>query len=610
MRMWRPALLSLASLAAIAVAGCADLALEPGQIPHSLSISPEDARVKVGDVGEFTVTVFDEDGQVIPGPPAWAPAEWEVADPSMVEFGPDGDFTALAHGEARIGARSAGLLARTTLLVSPGSVRLTAPAVYLNQAIQRLDGTVPLIAGRKALLRVFVTGDEVSYYEPKAFADFLLGGRVIHTVPMDPPHVIPDAVDEKWRLQSFNAEIPGEVIRPGVGLSVEMDPDGVVPLRPGSERRIPAEGTLALNVVELPVHFQTLVPVIAATDPREQIRIWAQGMTAESEWLQFARSVLPIGDMHLTMHDPFYTSVDLNTFDGWRQLISDIRTLRTMENGRGYYYGAFHRANLTGLVGLGYIGYPVSIGLSQDDTFAHEVGHNMSLAHAPCGGAGGADPKFPYRDGSTGVWGYNPAGGGIIDPDQYKDLMGYCNPNWVSDYSFEKALDFRVRTEIRPGGGDPGGVDPVDIRGSAEQTLLLRGRAVGGELVLEPAFLVETQPVLPGGDGPYRLEGFGSGGRIVFSFDFTPTPLEFGGGDFLFAVPWDAESNGALERVVLSGPEGEFVLGPSSTRPMAIVTNRDNGQVRAILRNWNGGLNLLDENTEIVVSDGLPDGVR
>ena len=452
---------------------------------------------------------------------------------------------------------------------------------------------------------MFVTGDEVSYYEPRAYADFLMGGKVIHTAPMDPPHVIPDAIDEKWRLQSFNAEIPGEVIRPGVQLSVEMDPDGVVPLRPGSERRVPAEGTLALNVVELPVHFQTLVPVVAATDPREQIRIWAEDMTAESEWLRFARSVLPIGDMHLTMHEPFYTSADLNTFDGWRQLISDIRTLRTMENGKGYYYGAFHRANLTGLVGLGYIGYPVSIGLSQDDTFAHEVGHNMSLAHAPCGGAGGADPRFPYRDGSTGVWGYNPAGGGIIDPDQYKDLMGYCNPNWVSDYSFEKALDFRIRTEVRPGG-----VGAADVRGPVEQTLLLRGSAVGGELVLEPAFLVETQPVLPGGDGPYRLEGFGSGGRVVFSFDFAPTPLEFGGGDFLFAVPYDPGLNGVLERVVLTGPEGEFVLGPSSTSPMAIITNRDNGQVRAILRNWNGGLNLLNENTEIMVSDGLPDGVR
>ena len=289
---------------------------------------------------------------------------------------------------------------------------------------------------------------------------------------MGPPHVIPDMVTEKWRLQSFNAEIPGDVIQPGVELIVHMDPDGVVPLRPGSEPRVPAEGTLALNVVELPVHYQTLVPVIAETDPREQIRIWAQDMTVESEWLRFARSVLPIGEMHLTMHDPFYTSVDLGTFQGWLQLIGDIQALRTMENGRGYYYGAFHRANLTGIVGLGRIGFPVSIGLSQDDTFAHEVGHNMSLRHAPCGGAGGPDPRFPYRDGSTGVWGYNPAGGGIIDPDQFKDLMGYCDPSWVSDYSFEKALNFRIRTEIGRGGSDS-----VDRR-PVEQTLMLRGRAV------------------------------------------------------------------------------------------------------------------------------------
>ena len=594
---------------AVAATGtaCADLALEPDQIPESLAISPEDARVKVGDAGEFTVTVFDEDGQVIPGPPSWAPAVWEVADPSMVDFSPGGGFTALDNGEARIGARTAGLIARTTLLISPSQVLLSAPAAYLNQAVQNLDGGVPLIAGRKALLRVFVTGDEVSYYEPRAYAEFLRDGQVVHTAAMGAPHLIPDAVDERWLFQSFNAEIPGDVIRPGVEMFVEMDPDGVVPLSPGSQRRIPAQGTVDVNVIELPVHFQTLVPVIAGTDPREQIRIWAQDLTAESEWVQFARSVLPIGDMHLTVREPFYTSVDLGNFDGWLQLISDIRTLRTMENGRGYYYGAFHRANLTGLVGLGFIGFPVSIGLNEDDTFAHEVGHNMSLRHAPCGGAGGPDPNFPYRDGGAGVWGYEPVYGSLVDPDQHWDLMGYCDPSWVSDYSFVRALNYRIRTEIRGGGADAAG--PFDRR-PAEQTLLLRGRAVGGELMLEPAFLVETRPVLPTGDGPYRLEGFGSGGRIVFSFDFTPTPLEFGGGDFLFAVPYDAALNGALERVVLSGPEGEFVLGPSSTSPMAIVTNRDNGRVRAILRNWNGGLNLLDGNTEIMVSDGLPEGVR
>ena len=583
---------------------CADLALEPNRIPHSLAISPEDARVRVGDAGDFSVTVFDEDGQAIAGPPSWAPALWEVGDPALVELGTGGGFTAVDNGEARIGARAAGLIARTTLLISPAQVRLSAPAVYLNQAVQNLRGSVPLIAGRKALLRVFVTGDEVSYYEPRAYAEFVRDGQVVHTATMGAPHLIPDEVDERWLFQSFNAEIPGDVIQPGVSMFVEMDPDGVVPLSSGSLPRIPAEGAVDLNVIELPVHRQTLVPVIAGTDPREQIRIWAQDLTADSEWVQFARSVLPIGDMHLTVREPFYTSVDLNGFDGWLQLINDIRALRAMENGTGYYYGAFFRANPFGIGGLGYIGFPVSIGLNLDDVFAHEVGHNLNLFHAPCGGPAGTDPDFPYRDGGTGAWGYEPVFGSIVDPDQHKDVMSYCDPSWISDYSFVRALNWRIRTEIGRAGADPADRRP------AEQALLLRGRAVAGALMLEPAFLIETQPILSAGDGPYRLEGVGPAGRVRFSFGFTPTPLESGGGDFLFAVPYDAASDGALERVVLSGPEGEFALEPSSASPMAIITDRDTGRVRAILRDWNGGLNLLDGNAEIMVSDGLPDGVR
>lgn len=607
MKIWQRAL-SLLAAGAVAT-GCADLALEPNQIPHSLAISPEDARIREGDVGELTLTVFDEDGQVIQGPPSWAPAEWEVSDPSMVEFAPDGSYTALDNGEARIGARSAGLITRTTLLISPSSVQLAAPAIYLNQAIQRLDGTVPLIAGRKALLRVFVTGDEVSYYEPRAYADFLLDGEVIHSAAMGPPQVIPNAVSERWLFQSFNAEIPGDVIQPGVEMFVELDPDGVVPLRSGSQTRVPAEGSMELNVIELPVHRQTIVPVIASTDPDEQIRVWAGNLTPQSEWLDFARSVLPIGDMQLAVRDPYYTSADLSDFDGWLQLIVEIRALRLMENGTGYYYGAFFRANPFGIGGLGYIAFPVSIGLNLNDVFAHEVGHNMNLLHAPCGGAGGPDPNFPYRDGGTGVWGYEPVYGSLVDPDQHVDLMGYCDPSWISDYSFVRALNYRLRTEVRRGAAGAPDRHPSEHSadpGPSEKTLLLWGRTGNGELLLEPAFLVETPVVLPDVGGPYRLQGFGPGGQVRFSFDFEPTPRELGGGDFLFAVPFDAELDGALERVVLTGPEGEFVLGPSSTSPMAIITDRVSGQVRAIVRDWNGIFALVDQNTEIMVSDGLP----
>ena len=583
---------------------CADLALEPNQIPEKLMISPEDPRVRVGDAGTFTVTVLDGEGQVIPGPPSWAPPAWEISDPAAVDFAPDGSFTTRGNGEVRVAARSAGLVTRTGLLISPNSVVLSAPAVYLTQAVQNLEGSVPLIAGRDALLRVFVTGDQVSYYEPRAFADFLLDGQVVHTAAMGPPYLIPDAVNERWLRWSFNAEIPGDVVRPGVELAVELDPDGVVPLGSGSVLRVPAQGTMELNVIALPPHRQTIIPVLTRTDSNRRILDWTQGMTAESPQLRFAWTVLPIDELEFRVHDPVRTNADLTDRDGWLKFLREILAIHVLEGRNGYYYGAVFPPPASALGGLGYIGYPVSVGVNRVETFAHELGHNMSLFHAPCGGAANPDWRFPYRDGSTGVWGYDPAFGGIVDPTEYKDLMGYCGPRWVSDYSFVRALDRRIETEI--------GEDPATLsdRGPSEQTLLLWGSAGTGELLLEPAFLVETPAFLPTDAGPYRLEGFGTGDVLRFSFDFTPTPLEFGGGHFLFAIPFDAARDGTLERVVLSGPEGEFVLGPATTSPMAIITDRNSGQVRAILRDWAGGLNLLDGNTEIMVSDGLPDGVR
>ncbi len=595
---------TLPVLAAVVVGGgCADLALEPDQIPHSLVISPADARIKVGDVGKLTVTVFDEEGQVIPGPPSWAPPDWQVSDPARIDFATDGSFTALGNGDVRIGAGLAGLRDRTGVLISPSRVVLSAAAVYVNQVVQNLEGSVPLIAGRDALLRVFVTGDQVSYYEPRAYADLIQDGSVVHTAAMGPPHLIPDAVSERWLIESFNAVIPGDVIQPGVKLSVELDPDGVVPLGPGSQLRVPAEGALGLNVTVLPAHRQTIVPVLAATDTDEQILNWTRGMTAASPHLGFARTVLPIGELEFTLHDPVHTTADLATNTGWLQLIREMAVIWAMEGRSGYYYGAVVPPRNSASGGLGYIGFPVSVGANRDNTFAHELGHNLSLRHAPCGGAGGPDPAFPYNGGSIGVWGYNPQTGGVVDPVVYKDLMGYCSPDWISDYSFVKAMNYRINTEIS--GSPAAGAD----RGRLEKTLLLWGSAGNGELLLEPAFLVETPAVQPTGGGPYRLEGFGTGSRVHFSFDFTPTPLEFGGGHFLFAVPFDRDRDGTLERVVLSGPEGEFTLGPASTSPMAIITDRDSGRVRAILRDWSGGFTRLEGNTEIQVSDGLPEGM-
>ena len=81
---------------------------------------------------------------------------------------------------------------------------------------------------------------------------------------------------------------------------------------------------------------------------------------------------------------------------------------------------------------------------------AHELGHNLSLYHAPCGPAGDLDPSYPYADGSTGAWGYDFREDGSLMPPHHKDLMSYCGPTWISDYHFTNALGYRLFDEGPP----------------------------------------------------------------------------------------------------------------------------------------------------------------
>ncbi len=589
----------------VAVGGCADLALEPARVPHSMVLLPADTLITEGDPLRLRVTVLDVEGNVIPGPPSWAPPAWEVADSGAVQIAPDGTVTGAAGTSTRVVARSAGLEAWTTLRINPLSVALSAPSIYLNQAAQNVDGTVPIIAGRRALLRVFANGDEVSFYEPRVRATFYRDGDVVHEVSINPPgELLPDEVIESRLDRSYNAVIPGEVLQPGVGLVVEIDPDGVVPQSAASRSRIPAEGVMPLDIVDMPPLHQVIVPVLVAWAPDERVFNWTRGLTAESPQLQMARTLLPIGDMTVEVHETYYTSADLTEGAGWNAFLREIRVLWLMDNARGYYYGALQLPPGSAWGGLGYLNQRVSVGRAREDTYAHELGHNMNLRHAPCGSAGGPDPDYPYDDGSSGIWGYNIERGRLIDPEQYRDLMGYCTPDWVSDFHFIRATNYRMARDAGPASA------AVDALAPREKTLLLWGGAGGGELLLEPAFLVDAPVKLPEAGGPYQLEGLGPDGEQRFSLAFTPDPVEHGGAHFFFAVPYDPARDGALERVVLTGPAGEITLRSGSTPPMAIISDRATGRVRAILRDWDGGFNRVDGDTEIMVSDGLPGGAR
>ena len=79
---------------------------------------------------------------------------------------------------------------------------------------------------------------------------------------------------------------------------VELDPDGVVPLAPGSQLRFPAEGRMSLNVVEMPVYHQTIVPTVQNVySASESVIEWAEGKTEDDPFFRFTRKVMPIGEM-------------------------------------------------------------------------------------------------------------------------------------------------------------------------------------------------------------------------------------------------------------------------------------------------------------------------
>ena len=87
---------------------------------------------------------------------------------------------------------------------------------YLTQAVQSREFPVPLVAGEKALLRVFPTANQAtSQGIPLVRARFFVNGRETHMQDIPGKSTpIPTEVDESSLAKSANAEIPAGVIRP------------------------------------------------------------------------------------------------------------------------------------------------------------------------------------------------------------------------------------------------------------------------------------------------------------------------------------------------------------------------------------------------------------
>jgi hypothetical protein len=135
-------------------------------------------------------------------------------------------------------------------------------------------------------------------------------------------------------------------------------------------------------------------------------------------------------------------------------------------------------------------------------TMIHEVGHAHGRSHSPSGGAQGVDPNYPYSGGYIGVHGYDVVNASLMAPNSNFDFMGYDNPSWVSDYTYDGLYD-RVTVVNQMADW----VVPPDFQVSWSSLAI----GLNGEVTVGPDLNLDLPPV----GREHQIELLGTDGTIL-----------------------------------------------------------------------------------------------
>ncbi len=353
-------------------------------------------------------------------------------------------------------------------------------------------GALPVVVNRPGVLRVYVKVlDRSQAHETRLALRYKDAAGVVQT--LRGMQTIRDNSTDAQAETCVDVAIPASAFHPGLAYQVEV--------RDGEDRLVARFPEMETDFTPLPANPRTqnlkvmVVPVQYTADGSGRLpdtsAVQLQRLSEEM------RALYPVSEVQLAVRaQPLEWATEIGAGgEGWDELLYGILRLRETDAAADdvYYYGAFapgstlqsfcasgnygcvlglselsrsvQDAGRRGSIGLGFTGEDAA------ETFTHEVGHAHGRYHAPCGGAGGPDSRFPYADGSIGVTGWDVRTSTFVfDGGRYgsKDFMSYCTPAWVSDYTW-KALFTRivgVSEELSPTGG------PVAARPQATYRLL------------------------------------------------------------------------------------------------------------------------------------------
>lgn len=513
--------------------------------------------------------------------------------------------------------------------------------LHLNQATQSPLGDVPAVAGRDAYLRIFLRANQAGLPVPQVQVTLTPAGGSPETLPVAAaPAWVPTSLDFGSWTSSVNIPVPGSKLAAGVSIQASVNPGGILPEADSANN----SATLAPTVKTLGAFRTTLIPVNQG------------GITGNvtpgnlATWVGFLGAAFPVGEIDAQVGSEWtYNGAALQSDGtGWSALLGALEQKRVAEGSNRYYFGALNVAYSSGVAGLGYVPQSGSTSgrsaIGWDKTgygdggdfpwvYAHETGHNLSRPHSPCGGVSSYDQGYPYNGGGIGVWGLDVATAQLKSPMVYKDIMGYCSPNWISDYVFKRILAHREATP------QPLPAGPF----LEEPCLVVMALETGQSFELGPVLEVPTRPTKASGLAGFRIRAQDATGGLLF--DHPVDVVELGCGPFagrraiVAALPARdglsgrlhrlALSEGGAERSILAAPALQAarraVAAPQARRvaggrfeltwdaqafPAAWVRDPATGEILATLQGGRSVLPFLDPRWELRLSDGLKTQVQ
>jgi hypothetical protein len=333
-----------------------------------------------------------------------------------------------------------------------------------GQAVSKLNG--PIVKDRPALVRVWVQpGAGWAAHDVSASLE-LTAGPKSQTVNVKGASVDGDLGT------TFNFELSADEMNvDSLTYAVTLhDPMATADARwpmTGTSSITPKSSGASIKIVYVPFDYRVGgVSMLPDTSPAA-IKKLDDALLAE----------YPTAKIESTVHDPMpYTGPAIQAMGGgWQNAIISVASLRQSDRPATnvYYYGlvapnpTLQQYCPAGCVG-GVAAVPMSptssvqfvaMGVSYADPYKtvdnmevrvalQEVAHTFGRLHAFCevpdGGTPptGLDPSYPYKTGSIGVWGYDVFAKKLYDPGKYDDIQSYCNPVWISDYTYSAIFDW------------------------------------------------------------------------------------------------------------------------------------------------------------------------